>query len=62
LAIHNFRLARNIAKRNQLEEKYAELKNDVTLPTSTIEYSTDHIAHLKEREEEIKNPITDMKF
>lgn len=54
LAIHNFRLAGNAAKRNQLEEKYADLKNEVTLPTTTIQYSADHISHLKEIEEEIK--------
>ncbi len=54
LAIHHFRLAGNTLRRQEIEEKYAALKEDVSLPTTVIEYGAEHVAHLKEIEEEIK--------
>lgn len=58
LAIQHFRNAGNVIRRQQIEEKYAELKDDVTLPTSVHEYDEEHIKHLKEIEEEIKEKTT----
>jgi len=54
LAIQHFRVAGDTLRRHEIEEKYAILKEEVTLPTSVIEYDAEHIAHLKELEEEIK--------
>ena len=53
-AIQNFRQAGDTAKRQQAEEKYAALKEEVTLPTVEVPYDDDHIKHLNEMEEEIK--------
>ena len=54
LAIQFYRQAGNTQKRKEAERKYAELKDDVTLPTSVIDYSPKQIAELKEIEEDIK--------
>jgi hypothetical protein len=58
LAIQHFKQAGNVVKRQEVENKYAVLKDDVTLPTTVIEYTDDHIAQLKAFEDEIKEKTT----
>lgn len=54
LAIQSFRKAGNTIRRQDAEERYASIKDDITLPTSVYDYSEEEIASLKEVEEDIK--------
>lgn len=53
LAIQSFRKAGN-TRRQEAEQRYTDIKDDITLPTSVYDYSDEEIASLKEIEEEIK--------
>lgn len=59
-AIQNFKLAKNLESKTEAEEKYASLKDEVTLPTSVFEYNDKQIAELKEIEEEIKKETKEL--
>ncbi|MDQ6761990.1 MAG: DUF4209 domain-containing protein [Bacteroidota bacterium] len=54
LAIQHYRQAGNHISRQKAEEKYAAIKDEVTLPISVYNYSSEEITALNEIEEEIK--------